>query len=218
LTAACARGRARVRGTKTRARSADRSAAAPRRSAVPTVRTFETDQDPCFSVSRCWEQRRRSWSQPRTTNHEPRTTNHEPRTTNHEPRTTNHKLLEARHFKHGFGHYRVVFVTAASSHRRVQQLLNDRRDRRRCFVLGECRDDVAHIFREEVRIKARLVGVLQSSLSVNFEDATLCESAEQRFANPRSVHVRLACEREGLGDDNERATNHHLIAEFAELP
>ena len=78
----------------------------------------------------------------------------------------------------------------------MQELLDDRGDRRRRFVLGQRRDDVAHVFREEVRVEAWFVGVLERPFAVHLEDAALGKAAEQRLANPRRVNAGFAGQRD----------------------
>src|SRR6185436_17051542 len=61
------------------------------------------------------------------------------------------------------------------------------------------------------------VGVLEGPLAVDLEDAALGETAQQRLADFRRIDACLACERERLGDDSERAADDHLVTELAEL-
>ena len=86
------------------------------------------------------------------------------------------------------------------------------------LVLGQRRDDVAHVLGEQVRLEARLEGALERAVAVHFEHAALGEAAEQRLANLRGVHARLARERQRFGDDGQRAADDHLVAQLAQLP
>ena len=127
------------------------------------------------------------------------------------------RLFESRQLEHRLRHDRVVVLATSRGHRGVQQLLDDGRHGRGAVVLGQRRDHVAHVLREQMRLESRLVGALERTLAVHFEHAALGEAAEQRFANFARVDAGLARERERFGDDGQRAADHHLVAQLAQL-
>ena len=81
----------------------------------------------------------------------------------------------------------------------------------------ERRDDVAHVFRVEVRFEARLEGALERALAVHLEDAALGKAAEQRLANLRRIDARFPRQRQRFRDHSERAADDHLVTQLAEL-
>src|SRR5262245_10947632 len=68
-----------------------------------------------------------------------------------------------------------------------------------------------------MRLEAGLVGSFQCTFTMHLEDATGREPAEEGLANLPCIDSRLARQGQGLGHDDERAADHHLIAELAEL-
>ena len=70
---------------------------------------------------------------------------------------------------------------------------------------------------KEPRAESRRVVGLQHPLPVDVQNLAGGESAEQRVPDERDIHVRLARQRERFADRGERAANHHLIADLADL-
>ena len=128
------------------------------------------------------------------------------------------RLFESRQFEHRLRHDRVVVLATSRGHRGVAAVAERRPSRAQ-----RCRARPASTTTLRMSFANRCV--LNPGLYVPLSARSPCTSSTRLCANPPSsasrtfagVDAGLARQRERFGDDDERAADHHLVTELAQL-